>query len=105
MSTFKTYTTAQTAVLLSNAPIVTGGLTNGVSINTIAITNSDATLDSCLVEVFIDPTEDGSSNIPIMKVDIPKNATAVYDTPFSMMEPGELKITTSNDSDITVIIN
>ena len=106
MSTFKAFTTAQTGVvLLSNAPVVAGGLTNGMTVNTIAVTNSDATLDSCLVEIFVDPTDTSKPNIPIMKVSIPKNATAVYDTPFSVMDPGELKITTSNDSDITVIIN
>ena len=104
MSTFKTFTGQETdTLLISNTPLYSSSPKNGISINTIAITNSDATLDNCDVEIFIKPAT--GSNIPIMKVNIPKNATVVYDTPFSIMAAGDLKITTGNASLITVIIN
>ena len=104
MSTFKKFTTAQTgAVLVSNAPL--NNNPTGISINSIAVTNStvDPTLPNCDVEVFVELTSGGDRSV--MKVNIPQSSTAVYDVPFSLIESGNLKINTSNNSAITVIIN
>ena len=104
MSTFKKFTTAQTGtILVSNAPL--NNNPTGISINSISVTNStiDSTLPNCDVEVFIELTSGGDRSI--MKVNVPQKATAVYDVPFSLVESGNLKINTSNNSAITVIIN
>ena len=104
MSIFKTFTAQETdTLLISNTPLYSSSPNNGISINNIAVTNSDTALTHCDVEIFIKPTS--GSNIPIMKVKIPRAATVIYDTPFSIMNSGDLKITTSNASAITVIIN
>ena len=104
MSTFKKFTTAQTGtVLVSNAPL--NNNPTGISVNSIAVTNStiDSALPNCDVEVFIELTAGGDRSV--MKVNIPQKATAIYDVPFSLIESGNLKINTSNNSSITVIIN
>ena len=106
MSKFEKFSTAQSGtVLISNEPLYSGSPNNGFSVNTIAITNSttDAAIPNCDVEVFIELTSGGDYSV--MKVNIPQKATAIYDKPFSFMDKGSLKITTSNNSAITVIIS
>ena len=104
MSTFRKFTTSPTGdqtILISNIPLHSDP--GVVRINTIAITNNDTVLDDCDVEIFVELTS--GDTYTVMKVNIPQKATAVYDVPFSIMESGNLKINTSNNSIITVIIN
>ena len=106
MSTFKTYDQAVTGeVLISNIPTHSSSPNNGFSVSSISVTNSDTTLDSCYVKVFLEDTSTPAVITPVMDVNVPRQSTVVYDVPFSFMKSGSLKITTDNNSEITVIIN
>jgi len=104
MSIYHNYTTAQTqgnnTVLMEKS---SSSLDFDLNVKSITITNADKTLESCQVTIH---TWDGaSSRKNVLDVNIPAQATLVFDTPFTIPHDEKLTIVTSNDSNITVIIN
>ena len=104
MSIYHNYTTAQTqgnnTVLMEKS---SSSLDFDLNVKSITITNADKTLGSCQVTIH---TWDGaSSRKNVLDVNIPAQATLVFDTPFTIPHDEKLTIVTSNNSDITVIIN
>ena len=104
MSIYHNYTTAQTqgnnTVLMEQS---SSSLDFDLNVKRMIISNADKTLPSCQVTIHTWDGASGRNNI--LDINIPAQATLVFDTPFTVPHNEKLTIVTSNNSDITVIIN
>ena len=105
MSTFWNFETAQTGTIIAGLQSLNP--TGQTSINTIAITNTtpdSASLPNCDVLIYVDQIGN-DPDIPVCSFNIPQQATAIYDIKFTLQHTQLLRLTTNNNSTITVIIN
>jgi len=99
MSIFKTI---RTAVIDEELVDSSNYSTNAnITISQIKVTNHGAT-GAITVSVFIDKTTDDEY---IFKTSIPQDTTLIFDDAFSYPQTETLKVTTSGNSNITIVVN
>jgi len=100
MSIFKTITTAVQDMDLVDSSNYSANA--NITISQIKVTNHGAT-GAITVSVFIDKTTDEDEYI--FKTSIPQDTTLIFDDAFSYPQTETLKVTTSGNSNITIVVN
>jgi hypothetical protein len=98
MSIFKSITTAVTGEELINSSNYSANA--NITISQIKVTNHGIT-GAITVSVFIDK----AVGEYIFKTSVPQDTTLIFDNTFSYPQTETLKVTTSGDSNITIVVN
>ena len=98
MSIFKSITTAANEEVLVNSSQYSAN--SNITISKIKVTNHGTT-GAITVSVFIDNDPDEY----IFKTSVPQDTTLIFDDTFSYPQTKTLKVTTSGNSNITIVVN